>query len=121
MHNTSPIFNGIAAFLTGILSGCGIGGGTLLMIYLTIFADVEQRIAQFVNLIYFLPTAMGAMLPHFKNKCIDIKTAIPTALSGGVFAYLTAACLPQIDGGILKRIFGLFLLCIGIKEMTAKR
>ena len=38
----------------GVLSGCGVGGGTLLLLYLTAVADVAPRTAAGVNLLYFL-------------------------------------------------------------------
>ena len=57
----------LAGALTGILSGFGIGGGTLLLIYMTSFAGVPQNLAQGVNLLYFLPTAATALPAHIKN------------------------------------------------------
>lgn len=47
----------LAGAVTGVLSGFGVGGGTLLLIYMTAFAGVEQHLAQGINLLYFLPTA----------------------------------------------------------------
>ena len=52
---------------TGVLSGFGVGGGTLLLLYLTAFAGVEQHLAQGINLVYFLPAAAAALPAHFKN------------------------------------------------------
>ena len=121
MYETNPVLNGIVAFLTGILSGFGIGGGTLLIIYLSWFAGVEQRIAQFMNLIYFLPTSLGSMIPHIKKQRIDWGALIPTAITGCVTAYIASLYLRTIDVSLLKRIFGLFLLFIGVKEVTAKK
>ena len=42
----------LAGAVTGVLSGFGIGGGTLLLIYMTAFAGVPQNLAQGVNLLY---------------------------------------------------------------------
>ena len=57
----------LAGAVTGVLSGFGIGGGTLLLIYMTAFAGVPQNLAQGVNLLYFLPTAATALPAHIKN------------------------------------------------------
>ena len=57
----------LAGTATGILSGFGVGGGTLLLIYMTTFAGVPQNLAQGVNLLYFLPAAATAQPPHHKN------------------------------------------------------
>ena len=121
LYETNPLLNFIVSFLTGILSGFGIGGGTLLIVYLAFFAGVEQRMAQYVNLVYFLPTAAGSMLPHIKNNRIEWRTALPAAVSGCILAYLTASFLRGFDAGLLKRFFGLFLIYIGIREVTAKK
>ena len=50
----------LAGLATGVLSGFGVGGGTLLLLYMTGFAHLEQDLAQGINLLYFLPTAAAA-------------------------------------------------------------
>ena len=67
----------LAGAVTGVLSGFGIGGGTLLLIYMTAFAGVPQNLAQGVNLLYFLPTAATALPAHIKNGYIDRQTVWP--------------------------------------------
>ncbi len=121
IYDTSPLLNLIVSFLTGVISGFGIGGGTLLIIYLTMFASVEQRTAQFVNLLYFIPTAVGSMFPHIKNRRIDVKRLIPTAVAGIIFASVASTVARHMDTSLLKRFFGLFLIYIGIRELTAKK
>ena len=71
-----------AGAITGVLSGFGIGGGTLLLIYMTAFAGVQQNLAQGVNLLYFLPTAATALPSHVKNGYIDRAAAVPAILAG---------------------------------------
>ena len=61
----------LAGAVTGVLSGFGVGGGTLLLIYMTAFAGVPQNLAQGVNLLYFLPTAATALPAHVKNGYIE--------------------------------------------------
>jgi len=68
-----------------------------------------------------IPTAAGSMLPHIKNNRIEWRTALPAAVSGCILAYLTASFLRGFDAGLLKRFFGLFLIYIGIREVTAKK
>ena len=50
----------LAGTITGILSAFGIGGGSLLLIYLTSFAAIDQHQAQGINLLYFLPAAAAS-------------------------------------------------------------
>ena len=81
----------LAGAVTGILSGFGVGGGTLLLIWMTAFAGVPQDLAQGVNLLYFLPAAAMALPAHFKNGYIDKKTALP-AIAAGLAGTAAAAC-----------------------------
>ena len=67
----------LAGAVTGVLSGFGIGGGTLLLIYLTAFAGVEQTLAQGINLLYFLPAAATALPSHLKTGISTKKRPFP--------------------------------------------
>lgn len=109
-----------AGAATGILSGFGVGGGTLLLIYLTAFAGVEQAAAQGINLLYFLPTAATALPLHIKNGFVAKKAALPAILSGLLATGIGAWAATGIDGFWLRKCFGVFLLCIGIRELFRK-
>ena len=71
---------------TGILSAWGVGGGTLLLLIMTLFLEVDPTLAQGINLLYFLPTAATALPSHIKNGYIHKKTAIPAIIAGMVFS-----------------------------------
>jgi hypothetical protein len=66
----------LIGFLSGIVSGMGIGGGAILIPALVIFVNPEQHIAQSVNLLFFIPTALMALVIHIRNKRIDLKMAL---------------------------------------------
>ena len=106
--------------LTGILSGFGVGGGSLLLVYLTGIAGVEQRLAQGINLLYFLPAAAAALPAHFKNGYIDGKAAAPAILAGLICAALAAWAATAIEVETLRKLFGVFLLWIGLRELFRK-
>ena len=110
----------LAGTATGILSGFGIGGGTLLLIYMTTFAGVPQNLAQGVNLLYFLPAAATALPAHIKNEYIDGKTVWPAALAGLAGTALAAWLATGLDVELLRRCFGGFLLVVGLRELFAK-
>ena len=67
----------LAGTATGVLSAFGVGGGSLLLIYLTAFAGFSQQAAQGINLLYFLPAAAAALPAHRKNGLLDRKTILP--------------------------------------------
>lgn len=107
----------LAGAATGILSGFGIGGGSLLLIYMTSFADVPQNLAQGINLLYFLPTAGAALPAHFKNGYVEKAALAPAILAGLAGTALAAWAATSIDTDLLRRCFGTFLLVIGLREL----
>lgn len=111
----------LAGALTGVLSGFGVGGGTLLLIYLTTMAGMDQRLAQGINLLYFLPAAATALPAHIKNGYIDAKTVLPAVGAGLVGTAAAAWCATALDVGLLRKLFGIYLLYIGIRELLRKK
>ena len=107
--------------LTGILSGFGAGGGSLLLVYLTAVAGMEQTRAQGINLLYFLPAAAAALPAHFKNGYIDRRTAVPAILAGLVCTALAAWAATAVETETLRRLFGCFLFWIGLRELFGKK
>lgn len=117
----NQIFRGIVGAVTGVLSGMGVGGGTLLMLYLTLFSEVSQRTAQGINLLYFLPTAGSALVGHVKNKLIE-KTAFFWSAGFGVASCLLASWLAgKLPIDWLRRGFGVFLLAVGTMELFRRK
>ena len=110
----------LAGAAAGVLSGFGVGGGTLLLIYMTAFAGVDQHLAQGINLLYFLPTAATALPAHFKNGFVDKKTAVPAVLAGLVGTATAAWVATSLDVTLLRRCFGGFLIIIGLRELFRK-
>lgn len=113
-----PLLVGAA---TGVLSGFGVGGGTLLLVYLTAFAGVEQRQAQGINLLYFLPAALLALPAHWKNGYIEKPALIPAVGAGLVCAALGAWGATALEVGVLRKCFGAFLIVIGLTELFGKK
>ena len=120
MDLTNPWIAGTAGLLCGILSGFGIGGGSLLMVWMTAAAALDQKIAQGINLLYFLPTSIGALIFHIKNKMICWKAVIPAAVCGCAAAALSAWLAASMDVAILRKLFGIFLVLVGISEFIKK-
>ena len=111
----------LCALGAGIISSWGVGGGTLLLLVMTLFLGVDQRTAQGINLLFFLPTAVGALLCHAKNGYLDkptLKSAIPAAvLAATAGAWLATA----IDVELLRRPFGIYLLFSGRSLIWPKK
>lgn len=106
-----------AGLFTGVLSGFGVGGGTLLLIYMTTFAAIPQTQAQGVNLLYFLPTAALALPAHIKNGFVEKSILPPSILAGLIGTGLAAWIATGLDVDLLHRFFGYFLLYVGVTEL----
>ena len=114
------IIAALAGAATGGLSGFGVGGGSLLLIYMTTFAGVPQTLAQGVNLLYFLPTAATALPAHLKNGYVEKGALLPAIAAGLVCSALTAWAATALDVEVLRKCFGGFLILIGLRELFRK-
>lgn len=107
----------IVGFAAGILSGMGVGGGMILIPALTLLEGVEQHTAQTVNLFYFIPTAIAALIVHIKNKNVEVKTAAKMAAAGVAFAVLGSFLAVKLSPNMLKKIFAVFTAAAGAREI----
>ena len=120
MINGELILLFLTGFFSGIISGMGIGGGTILIPALVLLVNPGQHIAQSVNLLFFIPTAIIALIVHIKKKRIDFKMAVPIILFGLAGAFAGSKLAMSLPGNSLKKWFGLFLLLMGIYELLLK-
>jgi hypothetical protein len=114
------VWMALAATLSGILGAMGMGGGGVLIIYLTLIAGLDQRAAQGINLIAFIPCALLALFFYLKKKLIDGRAALFAAAAGLAGALAGTWLSGMIETGVLRRIFGAMLLFIGLREVFAK-
>lgn len=119
-ENDTMILVFLIAVAAGIISGMGIGGGTILIPALIFIEGLNQHQAQGVNLIYFIPTAMIALITHSKNKNIETKIVLPIVLTGLLGAAAGALIAVRLDASLLKKLFGGFLLIMGLTEIFKK-
>lgn len=106
-----------AAFVTGVLASMGVGGGMVLIVYLTVFSGISQLEAQGINLLYFIPIAALSVLIHTRGKLIEWKKIIPSLITGIIGS--AAGCMLAYYFGSeqLGKIFAVFIIIIGIKEL----
>ncbi len=103
--------------ISGIISGTGMGGGTVLIFLLGQILGIEHHIAQAANLIFFIPTSIVAIIVNIKNKNIDLKLAIQISIIGILGAIIGAKTAVYTNVNSLKKYFGFFLLIIAIREI----
>ena len=107
----------LIGFISGIVSGTGMGGGTILILCLSIFLGINQKIAQATNLIFFIPTSIAAIYINIKQKKINLKVSKNIILCGIIGATIGATIAKNIDTRILRKSFGIFLAFIAIHEI----
>ena len=103
-----------------MISAWGVGGGTLLLLVMTLFLGVDQRSAQGINLLFFLPTAASALVCHARSGCLDkpvLRSAIPWAVAAAVAGAWIATAL---DPELLRKPFGGYLLLSGVSLLWPK-
>ncbi|MDR2939722.1 MAG: sulfite exporter TauE/SafE family protein [Clostridiales bacterium] len=116
---TAVLLIGIG-LLSGVISGMGIGGGTVLIPALSIFFSVSQQQAQNINLIYFVPTAVIALITHVKEKNIEGGFLLPIILFGLAGAVAGSMIAIRIDAELLRKLFAGFLFVMGLLEFFKK-
>lgn len=107
----------IVGFLAAVISAMGMGGGGILLIYLSAFTNTPQLKAQGINLIYFIPIAIVSLIFHIKNGFLKKKAALFMIISAVPAAVLGAFLSGNIDQDLLRKGLALFLLFLGLKEI----
>ena len=106
----------LSGLISGLISGMGMGGGSILITILVTFLGKDQKVAQASNLIFFIPTSISATIFNIKRKQIKWNLALPIAILGSIGAAFGAFLATKIETGILKKLFGVFLILIAIFE-----
>lgn len=101
----------------GTLSALGIGGGSLLILWLTLVLDWEPERAKAVNLLFFLPAALLSTWLRRKQGTVDLRALLPAIASGCLSAWGTALLSQRLSPNALRKPFGVLLLIVGIKEL----
>ena len=113
--------HGFAAFLISVLSGMGVGGGGLLVIYLAFLTDLPQLTVQGINLLFFLFSAGAATLVHLQRRRILWGSVAILAGFGVLGVLLGTHLAASIDERLLRRIFGGLLVLSGILSLKRQQ
>lgn len=108
----------LAGLAAGVIGGMGMGGGTLLIPILVLFMKMDQRLAQSINLISFVPMAIISLIFHMKNKLIDYKVVLYMVFGGIAAGVLGAWLVRFVQAAILKKLFGGFIALLGLAQAT---
>ena len=119
MLNSLPVMLLIGCLL-GFLAGLGVGGGSLLILWLTLVIGLDHNAARAINLMFFIPTAVVASFFRWRQGKLEIKTVLPAIIGGCITAACFSLLSKQIDIHLVKKLFGLLLLATGLRELFYK-
>ena len=105
----------------GFLSGIGVGGGSLLVLWLTAVLNYPPETARAINLLFFLPAAIIASFFRFRQGMLDLRKLFPAVMAGCVSAALFSRIGNTLDTELLKKAFGILLIFAGIRELFYKK
>ena len=114
------ILSFLIPFAVAALSGLGVGGGGLFMIYLALFTDTPQLLAQGSNLLFFLFSSSAALCIHVSQRRLYPALILLLVLSGLGGALLGTQIAEHLNGVLLRRIFGIMLVITGIFTLKKK-
>jgi uncharacterized protein len=112
------VFAALAVFgvFTGVAAGLlGVGGGTLMVPFLTLAIGMSQHQAEATSLLVVLPTAIVASLVLRRRGIGDLGLALKfgtLGAAGGVVGALLALALPA---HVLRIIFAVFLAAVAVR------
>ena len=107
----------LAGLLSGIIGSMGLGGGTVLIIYLSLFTSHSQLESQGINLLFFIPSALVAIFIRCKRSKLNWKAVLPAIAAGCVAAAVFSWISTVLDVKLLKKLFGAILITAGIREL----
>ncbi len=116
MVNALP-FMLLMGCLLGFLSGIGVGGGSLLMLWLTLILNIEHNIARCINLLFFIPSAVITSLFRWKQGSLQFRKILPAVICACLAAAVFTVFSRKLDIALLQKLFGVLLLFTGIREL----
>jgi uncharacterized membrane protein YfcA len=116
MLETIPFSISVGAVL-GFLTGLGTGGGSLLVLWLTLVLKMAPDQAKLINLMFFLPAALISTIFHWRQGRIPLKKILLPAIAGCAAAAFLAFIGQKIDTENLQKLFGVLLIFTGLREL----
>ena len=108
----------LAGACGGLLGGMGMGGGTVLIPILTFFFEIDQKTAQSINLLSFIPMAVIALFMHVKNDLIDLKGKTFLVIMSVLLSIVGSFLVKIVKGNIQTKLFGGFLIFLAILKVV---
>jgi len=116
MLDSFPVVTAVGCIL-GLLAGLGVGGGSLLILWLTLMLDLPYADARIINLLFFIPSALIASMFRWKQGQLRLSKVLPAIVAGCIVAAIFSFISKIASMNLLKKIFGVLLLFTGLREI----
>jgi uncharacterized membrane protein YfcA len=113
----SFFWNLLIASALGLLAGMGVGGGSLLLLWLTQIAGISQAQARLINLLFFLPAALIATGFRRQKAAKTGHVVLPAILCGCIAAGTITILSDGWNVDLLKKLLGGLLILTGLREV----
>jgi len=116
MLGSFPIALLVGAIL-GYLAGLGVGGGSLLILWLTLVLGFPNQIGRLINLMFFITAAGAVSIFRWRQGTLQLKKILPAIIAGSIAAGIFSWIGLRLDAGLLRKLFGILLLFTGVREL----
>ena len=107
----------VVGALLGFLAGLGVGGGSLLMLWLTLVLGMSHDIARGINLLFFIPTAAISCLFRKQQGTLQLKQLLPAILAAMAASAAGNMVASFVTLTLIKKAFGILLIFAGLREL----
>ena len=104
---------------SSLLAGMGIGGGSIFLLVMPLFSELDYNTLQVYNLIMFIVSSISASIFNIKNKNIDLKLVKKTVVFILIGSFIGTLINKSIDKIFLQKIFLVFMIVLGIYEIIS--
>ena len=107
----------LISIVLGFLAGLGVGGGSLLLLWLTQVSMIPQPQAKIINLLFYLPAAAISSLLHSKKEQPDKSLVVPGIVAGCIGSFCFTFIGKYLDPQSLRKVLGGLLIIVGLREI----
>lgn len=111
----------LIGILIGFLSGSGIGGGNLLILWLTAVQMLSIETARLIVLVFFIPCAAVSCLLRLRTGKLPLRFCLPAIISGSISALLFTIISGSWNTAVIRKLWGIILCISAWKELRSKK